>query len=368
VRTVASILLAAALTGISVPAGAAAFTSRPVETRELLVPYLVFLNPFPERAELLGPGAARLTVSISGSNSWAGSDAFRSLPAPAPGVRRTIDQAMVDDFLAANPGSDLFLVDTEVLWTDLSFRVGVHERLDLGIDIPLIRFSGGFMDATIEEFHKTTGFSNAGRPNFERDQFNLALYLGGSDLFIDGTPDGLGIGDMTLSARAGLKENRAAGIFLAATGYLKLPTGSEEDLHGSGSVDFGGQVLFTHQMERQAYHLSAGLVVLGDWDPVPAIDPANIVFCSGTYEYLLWRNLTILGQLGFTSSPYRDATDDDLADPSSRINAGVRWNFSSGLSIDALIEENLFWTNSSADFGLHLGVSYRFGTRRPPSP
>jgi hypothetical protein len=368
VRPAGSILLAAALAVLPAPAGAAAFTSRPVETRELLVPYVVFLNPFPESAELLGPGAARLTVSISDSNSWAGTDAFRSLPAPAPGVRRTIDQALLDNFLAANPGADLFLVDAEVLWTDLIFRAGVHERLDLGIDIPLIRYSGGFMDATIEEFHKSTGFSNDGRPNFERDQFNLALYLGGSDLFIDGTPDGLGVGDVTLSARAGLMENRAAGIFLAAMGYLKLPTGSEEDLHGSGNIDFGGQVLFTHQMERQAYHLSAGVTILGDWDLVPEIDPANTVFCSATYEYLLWRNLTVLGQLGFTSSPYRDATDDDLADPSSRINVGFRWNFSSGLSIDALIEENLFWTNASADFGLHVGVSYRFGTHRPHPP
>ena len=110
------------------------------------------------------------------------------------------------------------------------------------------------------------------------------------------------MGDVTLSGRASLHQNRSAGIFVAIAAYLKLPTGSEKDLRGSGSADFSGQVLFTHQMERQAYHLSAGATYLGDWDLVPEIDPAHILFCSGTYEFLMTPKWSILGQIGFTTS------------------------------------------------------------------
>jgi hypothetical protein len=360
-----STLITAVMPGLTRPARAIDFESRPVETRELMTPYIPFLNPVPERAELLGPGAARLTVSISNTNSWAGTDKFRNLDPPAPGVRVPIDQNLIDTYLLSNPGEDLWLVDGEVLWSDLIFRIGVHERLELGFDLPLIRYSGGFLDATIEEFHKTIGFSNDGRTTFNRNDFNLIMYLGSADLFVDGVPDRTGFGDLTLTARVLLWEDRATGRFVSAAGYLKLPTGDEENLRGSGSVDFGAQVFFTHQWKRQAYHLDGGLGILGDWKFVPDIPTDDILFGSGTYEWLMWRNWSVLAQVGFTLSPFRRATNEDLEKPSVRANLGFRWYFRSGLSIDALIEENLLFTNASADFGLHVGVSYRFGKSSP---
>ncbi|MBI4161027.1 MAG: DUF3187 family protein [Acidobacteria bacterium] len=337
------------------------FTSRPAATRELLLPYLVFLHPLPEAAELLARGAARLTVSVSESNSFAGTTAFRSLASPVPGARVEVDRALVDQFRQDHPDADLFFTDGEVLWTDLGFRLGVNEWLEVGVDLPLVRYTGGVLDPSIEGFHDTLGLPDDGRNDFERGAFHLALFLGGSDLFVEGTPSDFGVGDLTLTAKIPLFRGPDGAPAVAGAAYLKLPTGSEARLLGSGSLDFGAQILFSRRKGRHAYHLSGGAVRLGDWDLVPQIDPEFLWLGSGTYEVLATGMTSVLVQAGITASPFRKATTEDLADPSVRLKAGFRRHFPSGLALEALIEENLARTNASIDFGIHFALAYGFG-------
>lgn len=340
--------------------GPGGFVSSPVATRELLLPYIVFLSPLPQEAKLLSPGVRKFTLSVSDSSSFAGDKAFRSLMSPIPGQRLEVNRALIDQFRLTHPGTDLFFIDGEVLWSDFIVRIGLLDRLEIGIEVPIIHFSGGFGDRPIEEFHDSFGFPNDGRSNLEKNRFNVALFLGQSDLFLDGVPTRLGLGDITLSAKTPLYENPETGVAFSGALYLKLPTGSENNFMGSGNIDTGFQIFFSRQMERQAIHLSTGAAHLGDWDLVPEIDPTYTFFASGTYEGLLTRRMSILAQLGVTASPFRDATTNDLAKPSYRINAGLRWRLASGLFFEGIIEENLIRTNSNADFGLHFAVSRLF--------
>ena len=62
--------IAAVIPGLCGPAQAIDFESRPVETRELLIPYIPFLNPVPERAELLGIGHERVGGAESGDRGF----------------------------------------------------------------------------------------------------------------------------------------------------------------------------------------------------------------------------------------------------------------------------------------------------------
>ena len=351
-------VLAAAL--LSLPAAHAGFQSAPVATREQLPAYLIYLLPVPETAELTKKGEWKITVATSLSNSFIGTDGFRSMSSPIPGERLTVDQALVDSYLAANPGDDLFFIDGEVLRSALRIAWGASDRVELGLEIPLIRYSGGILDPLIENFHENFGFPDDGRANYQREAFNVVLYLGGSEFLFTNPSNKLGVGDITFSAKTRLYRSAETGATIAGSAYLKFPTGSEEDLFGSGSADFGFQAHFTREWKRHAMHLGLGAVHLGSWDLVPGIDPEDYIFGSGSYEFLMTEIWSLLAQLGITASPYRDITTDDLADPSIRFNAGFRWRFASGLTMEGLIEENLTRTNANADFGIFFGLNFGF--------
>jgi hypothetical protein len=78
--------------------------------------------------------------------------------------------------------SEQLIIDGETTTIALSIRRRVHERLELGIDVPYVQHSGGTLDGFIKDWHSMLGLSNFRRdgPN---DQLRHAYISDGETLF-----------------------------------------------------------------------------------------------------------------------------------------------------------------------------------------
>jgi hypothetical protein len=127
-------------------------------------------------------------------------------------------------------------LDGETWRTTLALRYGVGPRLEAGIDASLINHSGGFLDGFIESFHKAIGKpknDGAGNP---RNQFDYVYRRDGASI-IDLKDDVWAFGDILLSGAWRLSSPNDAGRRVALRATLKLPTGREADLAGSGGTE-----------------------------------------------------------------------------------------------------------------------------------
>jgi hypothetical protein len=127
-------------------------------------------------------------------------------------------------------------LDGETLRTTLALRYGFTSRFEGGVDIPFVRHTGGFLDGFIESFHDVIGKpknDGAGNP---RDRLNYNYRRDGvttADLRNDTTA----FGDVALSAAWRLSSPMDAGRSVALRAMLKLPTGKERAMAGSGGTE-----------------------------------------------------------------------------------------------------------------------------------
>jgi hypothetical protein len=143
------------------------------------------------------------------------------------------NNAIQDD--ASNGESIIW--DGETAQYDFRFRYGLADWLELGVDIPFIEHSGGWLDSVIRSYHKAMGFPNDRQEQFEKDQINFQLDENGNVLY-SMTEEESGLGDVRLTAAVPLlSKSIRSERYLALRSVLKLPTGDADYLLGSGGTD-----------------------------------------------------------------------------------------------------------------------------------
>ena len=129
---------------------------------------------------------------------------------------------------------------------------GLSNTVDVGIAIPVVRFSvSGTSSATI---FNTTGviahyFSTDGLGNY---QLTENASSSGSTV---------GIGDIALRLKSNLSQSARGGAALLLD--LRLPTGSEENLLGTGEVSLRGLAIISRRYGGFSPHLNAGYLYRG---------------------------------------------------------------------------------------------------------
>ncbi|NND36618.1 MAG: DUF3187 family protein, partial [Gammaproteobacteria bacterium] len=131
--------------------------------------------------------------------------------------------------------TERFLVDGESYFFTLSLRRRVKSWLELGADVPLVIHDGGFMDSGIKNWHDLFGMSNTKRTGVD-DQLRYLYEANGNTLY-ELSSSASGIGDIQLTAAVPLREQARDGYALALRSSLKLPTGDDRKLTGSGAAD-----------------------------------------------------------------------------------------------------------------------------------
>lgn len=329
---------------------------------------LPFLDLTPRSAFLLADGETRLGVSLAYESTMTMSadlDAlYKSGKGPADG---RVTQPVLTQVASTSRSGHAYYVDGETLRATLEGAVGVGTRCELGLTLPLVWHTTGFMDSPIERWHSFWGFADGGRPDFARDQYVVGYEDRGRTVFLGDAPGGVRPGDLVLSARVGLFRSAGGSTALSALAEIKAPTGDPDRFDGSGSWDEGIGLLAGWRLGRSSLHFGAQASWLGSWtiEDAPTIGHRFALF--GGYAFAFSPRLSFVGQVLSGHGPFPSRDGGDLGDPTIEIALGLRHAASGENAFDWALLENFTSRLNTPDFGLYLGWARRFGPRSRPA-
>jgi Protein of unknown function (DUF3187) len=314
------------------------------------------LDMLPAHAVKATPGTFAFEFNLSYQNTWAISNNVKDY-LEARGVERgEITGADVANILAL-PG-DSYLVDGEFGLLDLTLHHRLSRHWGLYATIPFYFFDGGFLDSTIESFHDTVGFSNAGREFVMRDSFTgiANLRSTATQIVITEKPDN-DFGDPVLGARYSLKDVPQAWnmIFEAA---VKVPRSDEERLVSTGEADYGVQVSSQWFFDRNALYLTLAGVYYASPDAGLAPD-TWIPTVIGGWEMRVTEHLNFILQVYASRSTVQETNLDELSADKLQATLGLQWLYR-GAVLRFGITENLANFSNTPDVGLTLSVGKVF--------
>lgn len=251
-----------------------------------------------------------------------------------------------------------FVVDGETYFLTLSLRRRVSDRLELGLELPLLSHQEGFLDNAIENWHDTFGMSNSKRRG-PGDQL-LFLYEGaGSERFELGAPAS-GLGDIRFSAALSIVEaTETDGVSIAIRSGIKVPTGDPDELLGSGATDvsIGLYASRKYVFGRHGFGLSGflGALRLGDGDVLSDIQRSVVPYGGVAATWYATERLGITTQLS-AQGAYYDSDLKELAGDSLQLAVGGDYRLRvSGLVLRFAVVEDVS-ANATTDFALHFSL------------
>ena len=251
----------------------------PLQVRNQNPLYLQFLMPRAEDSSVVPKGHLNLTFTAPYSNLY-------------------------ENPFNISSGTNLIL-DMEIFRPAFFFRYGFREDWEAGAELPFLEFSGGFLDPFIQGFHDVFNFPNGGRENRRNGAFEYRVESrDGVNYQVDDQP--FGLSDITFHLKRHLFKEEKFGKYspgLAATAYLKIPTGMRSEGLGSGRPDLGFNFSSDKSFWRMGTYLNLGLVILGgqaDLDPI--LRPALVTWMLGAELVAIEKYLNVTFQLNGDSA------------------------------------------------------------------
>lgn len=325
--TAANLALAAAL------AAAAAAAAAPAHAQHA--------EPF--RTRNLSP-----LVSIFGVPSWRADVTGRGL---------VVTSELANHYRFSRRGDEVLILDGETWRNGLEVRRPVGRRGFVAAETAYYVLSGGVLDDVVDGWHSLFGLPDGGRDNRpEGDLVFQAADSGGVFYHLDqGTR---GWGDLKIAAGRRLG---ARGRFVL-TGTVKLPTGDDRMLAGSGSADWAVTLL------RHAGAELRGRPAGGYWG-LGAVAPGRadrIVFEQNDLVPVAvvgggWRVLPRIGvraQLD-VHAPFYDTRLEELGQTSVQATLGGWAELGERLRVEFGVNEDLH-VSTSPDVVIHGSVHWRW--------
>ena len=237
--------------------------------------------------------------------------------------------APADSFSVSLSHSSLFVMEDSSAWsahldlelTELNFRYRrtVPGGIELGVDLPFVRATAGFLDRPLAWYHRAFGFGDYGRNSRPDNAFLYEVRRNGMPVVM-GENDKAGIGDVRVTAK---KQLLADDLKVSVMGTVELPTGDAKAGYGNGSVDAGVALLMDRRLGQDAvWYANLGAVFPGDLRGYQTVRLRNYGYAGTGLEALAWPSLSLIGQVSVQTSPYPQ--DGHLADRSGGDAAGAR--------------------------------------------
>jgi hypothetical protein len=256
-------------------------------------------------------------------------------------------------------------LDGETYQAALSYDYTVSERWSVGLWVPYLYNSGGFMDANVDGFHDLFGFPEGDRPTQGQDELFFALNQNGQNQFLLDSSGG-DLGDIQLNTRLLLTRPDPKARQLSLYGGVKLPTGDQSKLTGSGAADYSLGLGYSDPLLLQRFRMTvsanAGILWLGNGDVLEEQQKQTVGFGGLQLALAATRRLTLLAQIQ-AASAYYDSSLDILGGTTVQLSFGADvswpesgWNWRIGIIEDGLSEV-------TPDFTLQTELSLVFPRR-----
>ena len=152
---------------------------------------------------------------------------------------------------------------------------------------------------------------------------------------------------------------------MAVRAIVKLPTGEEDDLAGSGGFSVSAWAetsgSFSESTASREWLYSATLgVLVGEAPPnLPGIGGQVIAFGRFGVTWQLTPSFNLTTQVDVHSSPYGASAVSPLSDPVVMIGMGGSWRFSEDMTLEIAVTEDDGTFHAAPDTGLHVALRWR---------
>jgi len=246
-------------------------------------------------------------------------------------------------------------LDIELTELDIRYKKDIPELFEIGVDVPLLRATAGFMDRPLAGYHRTFGFGDYGRSSRPNNDFLYDIKKDGAPV-IEGDNDRAGFGDVRLTLKKKIMEPDPVISVLAE---LELPTGNARVGYGNGSVDSGLAVLLDKDLGTDTkLYANLGAVFPGDLKAFQDIGLNNFYYAGAGIEALVWPRVGLLAQLTAQTSPYPRTGISQIDDTGMILVLGGRYYADAGSFELSLTEDPN--TTGAPDFILNVACKKRF--------
>lgn len=246
-------------------------------------------------------------------------------------------------------------LDMEITELNLMFRKNIRDFIEVGIELPLISFSSGFMDGFINSYHDVFGFPDYGRSERPSNEFLYEVRRNGI-LIIKGEGGHTGIGDIRFTFKKPLLKGDPA---ISVRGDIELPTGDAKKGFGNGSLDTGISILLDKKLsEKIKSYLNLGVVFPGDLKGHETVNLKTFIHGGVGIEFLAGENFNFIGQVFLQGSPFPETDISPVDRTAILLSLGGR--FSSGnnsLELSFTEDPN---TSGAPDFTINISFKRRF--------
>lgn len=328
--------------------------------------------------------ALPLAAGISGGLSWAETDSRTPRPfysfnqnpliqiygLPAMGESRVLgpDEStmavhlqIANHFTGASSNSEILSLDGETRRLTLHWRQGLPGNREWGFELPYLSHSGGFLDKLVEEFHDIFGMQQYGRTDLPRGRIDYRYTRDGVNL-VNLNRAVSGVGDVRLFAGMPVAVETASRGYAAVWRLsLKLPTGDDAKLLGSGSTDLAGwlSAATTRPPDKWNLYGGGGLLLMSEGNVIPAQQRHVVAFGTFGISQKFFSQVTINAQLDTHSPFYSDSGLRQLGRLAVQGLLGLDWEFAPRKFLAFSISEDLV-VGAAPDVAFNLSLTMPF--------
>jgi hypothetical protein len=192
-------------------------------------------------------------------------------------------------------------LDMEIAELNLRYTRQIGDLFELGVEVPVLCLTSGFMDSFLHGFHSAFGFADYGRQSRPNNSFLYEVRRGGV-VIIRGEDDGIGLGDIKLSAKRMLFDRDP---MISIKADVELPTGSASKGYGSGSPDAGLSLLIDKRLgEKIMTYYNMGVIFPGRLKAVEPVSLKTSGYGGVGLEAMVSPNISLIGQVMVQTSPF----------------------------------------------------------------
>jgi hypothetical protein len=246
-------------------------------------------------------------------------------------------------------------LDLELTELDLRYKHDLSGLFEVGVDIPVLRATAGFMDRPLDWYHRTFGFGDYGRSARPQNEFLYDVKKDGTPV-IEGDNDKAGFGDVRLTFKKVIIQS---GPVVSVLADLELPTGKARIGYGNGSVDAALAVLMDANLGPESrLYANLGAVFPGDLKAYQTVGLDDFFYAGTGVESLVWPDVSLLAQLMVQTSPYPHTGISEIDTAGVLLVLGGRYYAGTGRFEFSLTEDPN--TSGAPDFILNITYTGKF--------
>ncbi|MAD35059.1 MAG: hypothetical protein CMJ88_15070 [Planctomycetes bacterium] len=284
------------------------------------------------------------------------------LPAGDTAVR--VGAAYTSLFLIGSTPQSSFVMDGEQLRASLAGRLGLGRGLELGVTVPVVHTTGGFLDDAIIDFHDVFGLPDQDRSPAPRGLFSIDAQQGGQSVW-SVARSGLELADVPFEVAWQLRRPGDDRVGLMLRGGVELPTGSADRGYGNGKVDVVVGAFAEYRRGGVGYTANVQHAIAGTRRETRALGFrfADVSSVGVGIELPVRRDLHLLAQAELETSTLRELGPRVASRNQMVVWLGGRWTPSPQWALEFGLGEDVI-AKSAPDFTAWLGLEWRIGAGR----